>query len=435
MSNKLKSIILKSIYSVNKLVKDEDFQKRHTIDSKYFTRKRKLEIIVIIYIILLDVSRTTKTEIDDFYFNHVFKMTGIKRSKIIGKIPSKSAFCQARYKISEDAFEEIAKLVTKIVYNGIIKHDWQGYNLIAIDGSTSEMDNSDDLKDSFKTQGNQSSKVARGRISGCLDVVNNIFLDIILESYKMGEVKFVETHIDALDKLGLDPKKTIIIFDRGYPSEARIKMLEKRGYKYVFRCKEEFSKLFDAATQPDQIVTYSDNKTHVRVLNITLDNGENERLLTNLFDIDYDEFKDLYFKRWRIEEAYDTLKNIVNFENYSSRKKQGVKQDFYSAVFRYNLLSAVRHYGNLIINRRNMFKDLKYEYITNFNVLYSTFAERIISLLWEKRAHRKLILDFAIHKLENDPEYSQARRPGRTAPRKKQSNRRKQGPKSAMNKR
>ncbi|WP_257791425.1 transposase [Methanosphaera sp. BMS] len=56
-----------------------------------------------------------------------------------------------------------------------------------------------------------------------------------------------------------------------------------------------------------------------------------ETLATNLFDksMTIDDFKEIYNKRWTIETNYDKLKNKLETENFSGRRKIIIEQDFY----------------------------------------------------------------------------------------------------------
>ncbi len=71
------------------------------------------------------------------------------------------------------------------------------------------------------------------------------------------------------------------------------------------------------------------------MLKVALPNGETETLLTNLgqkqLPIRY--AARLYFKRWGIETAYDTLKSKLQMENFSGKIEVSVLQDFYATVY------------------------------------------------------------------------------------------------------
>ena len=96
-----------------------------------------------------------------------------------------------------------------------------------------------------------------------------------------------------------------------------------------------------------------DEYLKLRLLTIELDNGQKEFLLTNLFDkrFDLDDFKELYRLRWGIETNYNTLKNRLNIENYTGKRRITIEQDIYSQFLRYNIFQYYENYLNLLINK------------------------------------------------------------------------------------
>ena len=92
---------------------------------------------------------------------------------------------------------------------------------------------------------------------------------------------------------------------------------------------------------------------NLRILTIELDNGKTETLLTNIFNKEFqiEDFKELYNLRWGIETNYNTMKNRLNIENYSGKKRITIEQDIYSKFLKYNVFQHYENYFNLLINR------------------------------------------------------------------------------------
>ena len=107
----------------------------------------------------------------------------------------------------------------------------------------------------------------------------------------------------------------------------------------------------------------------VRVLKIHLSSGETETLLANLNQkqLPIHNAGELYFKRWGIETAYDTLKSKLQPENFSGKTVGSVYQDSYATVYLAGLAAACTHDEK---------KQLKYSRKSSQN--------RIISKLWEQ---------------------------------------------------
>jgi IS4 transposase len=84
-------------------------------------------------------------------------------------------------------------------------------------------------------------------------------------------------------------------------------------------------------------------KFNLRVTRVLLDSGEDEWLISNLgFDeFSNNELKNLYNQRWNIETSFDTLKNALEIERITAKKRLTVEQDFYSQIVSYNLSQEV----------------------------------------------------------------------------------------------
>ena len=78
----------------------------------------------------------------------------------------------------------------------------------------------------------------------------------------------------------------------------------------------------------------------VRLVRVDLPDGTVEVLVTNLWEeegYDYKIFGELYFKRWGVETAIGTAKNLLQLECFSGLTVNSVCQDFYATVFMANL--------------------------------------------------------------------------------------------------
>ena len=105
----------------------------------------------------------------------------------------------------------------------------------------------------------------------------------------------------------------------------------------------------------------------LRILTVTLENETTEYLLTNIMDKNFtiEDFKELYNLRWGIETNYNTMKNRLNIENYTGKRKITIEQDIYSKFLKYNIVQYYKIYFNLLINRTKRQKGIKQEYKVN----------------------------------------------------------------------
>jgi hypothetical protein len=94
-----------------------------------------------------------------------------------------------------------------------------------------------------------------------------------------------------------------------------------------------------------EIVDYSPTQLRkaepipVRAIHITLDNGTDECLVTNIMNpaITPEMFKELYFMRWGIESKYYELKCQLKLEEFSGSLHRSVEQDFFITLLFSNL--------------------------------------------------------------------------------------------------
>ena len=105
------------------------------------------------------------------------------------------------------------------------------------------------------------------------------------------------------------------------------------------------------------------NSLNLRIVNIKLETGEIETLITNLPQetMSKEQLKEIYDARWGIECAYKTLKQRLQIQNYTAQTEIGIQQDIYATFLLYNIFCYSRIYLNLIINK-NMRKKGKKDY-------------------------------------------------------------------------
>jgi hypothetical protein len=290
----------------------------------YFTRigTSKMGFKNIILFMINFVKKSLQIELDDF-------------SKIVqenDKNISKQAFSQARHKVSPKAFIHMLNQVNKWFYKDTPFEKYRDYRLLAIDRTVLEIHNNEELREIFGYIENQNTKVARARASALYDIENDMIIASKLTHYKDREREIAERLINDLCSLG--SHNDLMIFDRGYPSQNFITFVESKNLKYLMRVSVGFFKAVVNAPKADQIVevSYKGMITKMRVLKFELPSGVMETLITNIFDEEFSvaDFKELYFKRWRIEIKYNEIKNKLQIENFTGKTVISIEQDFYA---------------------------------------------------------------------------------------------------------
>lgn len=151
---------------------------------------------------------------------------------------SKSAFVQCRKKIKPEVFIHLNQTLIKEFYtdNDASIKLWKGFRLLAVDGSTIALPNTEQLKVIYGEIKNQSTTtVTQARVSVLYDVLNNYVLDGILSPLSQGE------NVLALQHLNHAKKKDLIIYDRGYPSFGLMFEHFSKSLDFLIRAKKDFN--------------------------------------------------------------------------------------------------------------------------------------------------------------------------------------------------
>ena len=322
---------------------------------------------------------------------------------------TKGAFSQARAKLSPEAFEYLSDFLTKEIYKeskDLVT--WKGFRLLATDGSTIQLPYTKAICEEFGTQKNGSgTDVPRANVSVIYDVLNNYIVS--------GEMVHVNTpeRESALRLINKVPSgfKDLHLYDRGYPSFDFFYHHLVNKKEFVARTKVSYyqAQAFMQSNKISEVTVLTANrikhpdrpyktgaKIRVRFVKVELDSGITELLITSLTDQEKypnELFKDLYFKRWKVETFYDEFKNKLKAEYFTGLTINSLLQDFYIALFISNIQSLITNELNQEIEERT--KDRKYKYKVNTNLSYGFMKDRIIDLF-----HKGRPIDQAISELK-----------------------------------
>ena len=242
------------------------------------------------------------------------------------------------------------------------------------DGSDFEIPDFEEVRRDFGIKDTSKyRKPAMAKFSSIMDLLNGFILDGIIGNYKQAELPLMHQNLDNIQDL-IIPEKSIFIFDRGYNamelyahimsinSYFIVRLKDKSYIDERYTIKENDSEIKIKLTK-DRIKKFhnpslkeeygKEEHLNLRILTIELDNGKTETLLTNIFNKEFqiEDFKELYNLRWGIETNYNTMKNRLNIENYSGKKRITIEQDIYSKFLKYNVFQHYENYFNLLINR------------------------------------------------------------------------------------
>ena len=239
-----------------------------------FVRKRLLSMLhVIIYLFFSD-----NPSMDT-------NLANIKR-ELYGLVDfpqkiTKQAVSHARQAINPMLFAELFNLSVDIFYQNTPKRNtWNGLHVFAIDGSKFELPNSkknfDHFGEMFKVS-NPDSKFTQALASVVYDVLDDYIVHASIKRYLASERDSALLHLKTLEDLGIY-ENSVIVFDRGYYSEAMFRYCVSHGHLCVMRlkdsmkfCKEIGKKVSDSVRTLHGNPKAGTEDIPVRIISVKLD--------------------------------------------------------------------------------------------------------------------------------------------------------------------
>ena len=274
---------------------------------------------------------------------------------------SKAAFCKARKKLKPVAFVKLNQILLDTFYasdNTTVKL-WKGYRLLASDGSTVEVPNSDEVQQEWGvfTTRSDGKKICLAHLEQTYDVLNNMALVSSIDSFNVSELPLFWQHLEQIVPC---QETDLHILDRYYANFLLIFYLHHRGDQFCFRMKKHWQVVKDFYDSDQQDITITLNLSSkdrkqakmlgitqhqltCRLVKVSLDSGETEILLTSLVDrsVSIEDLKELYGLRWGVETSYAALKHKAELENFSGRSIRAIKQDYFAKVFILNYTALI----------------------------------------------------------------------------------------------
>ena len=389
------------------LVSDEFGNFNNFVERKYvlsdvaFTRKGKLSLESTIKYPLCNNRKTTSIDINRFLRNEL-NDRGVRITK--------QAVSEKRQFIDPQVYVDMNdSLISKIYDYEDEMTSFKGFFVFAIDGSIVEIPNNPLTREEFdipeKTELQKDTSSAR--ISCMADTHWDFIISSNLTNKYVDEIEHALMHLDDA-KNKIDMTKTITTYDRWYNSvELMLKTIQMDSY-FIIRGKtstfkkqqkqmkqnEKTDETFEINLKKSQINNFftdsvkkfarKTRELKVRIVFVKLKTGEIETLFTNLPKeiATPEELKQLYGTRWTIEKDYDRLKNKLHIEKFTGKKKIIIEQDFYSHIYLFNILIALKHDAESEITRKpKETTKYKYKYKTNVNTLIGNIKEEMPRLL------------------------------------------------------
>lgn len=376
----------KLIRKLKKTVQSDNFIARHRKSSKDFTRTRQLPFHTLIYFLLNLVKGSLQEELD-----HFFQI--INDTDLPERVVTKSAFTLARKKLQYSAFKALNKKAVDLFYTQPAVRLWRGMRLLCIDGSTVRLPNSQTIAESFGTFFVSGNSCSLARISQLFDPLNQITVDGVIAPKSEGERALAVQHCEHITK------NDLILMDRGYHAFWLFALMLSKEANFC--CRVPLSvwtkiKDFYASGKQEQRITIepsavslmqceklgiSSSPITLRLIRVTLENGEPEILMTSLLDetlYPQEIFKGLYHQRWGVEENYKAMKCRVQLENFTGLSVLAIYQDFYAKLLLTNLGAIMAWQAQRVVDEKNVHK--KYRHKVNFSQTIARLKDSLILL-------------------------------------------------------
>lgn len=391
----------KGLNKIRNKIQSEELKEKGRKNIKDFTRKRKMDFEKLIHYILNKKGLCTNMEINNF-FNKINEDTNMSAQSLLDQ----------RLKLNLEVFIDLNNDYLQGFYEEYKDTDvktYKGYILKAIDGSDFEIPNTQKSRDAFgRVQCKTGESIPRTSVSMCYDVLNEYIIDVIPEKYRANEIYMAKRHIKK-DQEITKGYKSLYIMDRNYVSMDFIGFLEKNNIKFLSRLNATYyTKEKEGMKSNDEIVDLEHTKdrmkrkyfedeetrqylkqtktTKIRMLKYILNTGEEEYLITNIKDLNYEELFEVYGKRWNIETLYFSLKSKLQMEKFTSSNETIIKQDIYSGVLVYNMIQTMKNEAKEEIEQ----KKYKYEMKVNENIAIGLFKNEMIYIMMEEDDNERI---------------------------------------------
>lgn len=352
---------------------------------KDFTRKRKLGFKEMLRILLSMGGNSLKLELMEYFSYNVDTATS-------------AAFVQQREKLLPEAFQFLFHQFTKI---SIPSHTYQGYRLLAVDGSDLCIAHNPNDLETYFPNGQKPKGFNLLHLNAMYDLCSRVYVDALVQpGRKLNERQALIDMIKRCDS----KEKTIVIADRGYENYNVFENIEQKGWNYVIRIKdissngissalvipyeESFDKEYnllmtrrqtkEIKAHPDKYKFMPNNQkfdylpvddqgtypVHFRIVRFPISENQFEVLITNLSKKEFpiEKLKELYHMRWGIETSFRELKYAIGLTNFHAKKVAYITQEIFARLTMYNFCEIITMH--VILHQ----KDRKHAYQVNFTM-------------------------------------------------------------------
>ncbi|MBQ9074668.1 MAG: IS4 family transposase [Mogibacterium sp.] len=314
-----------------------------------FVRNRKMPVSDLVFSMINRKGLTLKMELRG-YMNISHPGTQI----------SKPGYLKQRMKLNPEAIKYLYQFHNRNFYKDpeAELYTFNGYLVLAADGSNVNIPTTPETLEVFGSSSRKGTKRQAALGLACLyDALNRMIIDSTINRVKFNEMAIAEEQLSHVSET-IGDLPFLVTLDRGYPSIPAFMRMIDSDIKFVARLKKVDFRQEQLAMDSDDedveiVLTTSRRSNHmgtvnedimlsrnsftIRLVRVWLDKdaGTYETLATNLPREEFpaDCFGELYRLRWRIETAYETIKDHLQMENFTGTKPILLAQDIYSTIY------------------------------------------------------------------------------------------------------
>ena len=328
---------------------------------------------------------------------------------------SKPGYLKQRMKLNPEAFVDLYQFHNRNYYSDpeTELYTLNGFLVLAVDGSDINIPTTPETLTLYGNAAKRGGKPCAQIGLDCLyDALNRMILDASINKVKFNEMAVAEAQLASVrETIGDHP--FMVTMDRGYPSTAAfLRMIDSNTY-FVARLKtSDYKAEQQALSTNDEDVTIALTKSRrnhyigtadeaivmsrdsfmLRMVRVWLDEEHTayEILATNLPRELFPEecFSEIYHLRWRIETAYQTLKDRLQMENFTGTKPILLEQDIYSTIYVSNIAEDIARdiEQEQVEHLKN---DYKHRMAVNRTLCIGLLKSDLIYILLEKDSARQ----------------------------------------------
>lgn len=361
--------------------------------NKDFTRDRKLPFEKVITLLLGMGGGSLSNELMDYFGCTVDLVTA-------------SAFVQQRKKLLPTALETLFHRFVEETDTAAL---YDGYRLLAVDGSALQIPTDRDDVDSFYPNASGKESYNLLHMNAMYDLLGHTYVDAVVQKGRIRDEN--RALINMVDRAASN-HPAILLADRGYESYNVFAHIQEKGWRYLIRIKDNgvnggIAHGLDLPTQDEydfpiqmsftrsmsnkskQLAT-ARNRYKIlyrhqnfdflppkvdasapvafydisfRIVRFKISDDSYETVITNLDQNLFppQKLKELYAMRWGIETSFRRLKHTIGLLNFHAKKAELVCQEIFARLVMYNFTQLIITFTAIIRNSK------KYAYKANFS--------------------------------------------------------------------